>query len=176
MVVDHTGYPADFIELDQDLEGELGIDTVKQAEIMAEIRTVSPSLLTKISFGDHPTLNHFTAYIVKMQGGEVSSKPTASDPTESVIDTSTPTKAVSSHEGTRRWQVEIEACPGVSAPIQPRGTVVVSDDGWGIAEAFCQRMEARGLKAVRSGLKAASVMLPVKTKAVGPSFEPTRAT
>ncbi|HIK77989.1 MAG TPA: acyltransferase domain-containing protein, partial [Candidatus Poseidoniales archaeon] len=28
IVVKHTGYPADFIELDQDLEGELGIDTV----------------------------------------------------------------------------------------------------------------------------------------------------
>ena len=38
VVVKHTGYPADFIELDQDLEGELGIDTVKQAEIMAELR------------------------------------------------------------------------------------------------------------------------------------------
>ena len=36
VVVKHTGYPADFIELDQDLEGELGVDTVKQAEIMAE--------------------------------------------------------------------------------------------------------------------------------------------
>ncbi|HII25265.1 MAG TPA: hypothetical protein HA313_05865, partial [Candidatus Poseidoniaceae archaeon] len=38
VVVKHTGYPADFIELDQDLEGELGIDTVKQAEIMVDIR------------------------------------------------------------------------------------------------------------------------------------------
>ena len=37
VVVKHTGYPADFVELDQDLSGELGIDTVKQAEIMAEI-------------------------------------------------------------------------------------------------------------------------------------------
>ena len=33
VVVAHTGYPADFIELDQDLEGELGIDTVKQARL-----------------------------------------------------------------------------------------------------------------------------------------------
>ena len=39
VVVDHTGYPADFIELDQDLEGELGIDTVKQSKIMADIRS-----------------------------------------------------------------------------------------------------------------------------------------
>ena len=38
VVVEHTGYPEDFIELDQDLEGELGIDTVKQAEMMGDIR------------------------------------------------------------------------------------------------------------------------------------------
>ena len=37
VVVEATGYPAEFIEFDQDLEGELGIDTVKQAEIMAEV-------------------------------------------------------------------------------------------------------------------------------------------
>ena len=43
VVVKHTGYPADFVELDQDLEGELGIDTVKQAEIMADIRDVFSS-------------------------------------------------------------------------------------------------------------------------------------
>ena len=29
VVVEHTGYPADFIELDQDLEGELGIEDRK---------------------------------------------------------------------------------------------------------------------------------------------------
>ena len=40
VVVKHTGYPADFIEMDQDVEGELGIDTVKQAEIMAEVRDI----------------------------------------------------------------------------------------------------------------------------------------
>ena len=36
--VEHTGYPEDFIEFDQDLEGELGVDSVKQAEIMADLR------------------------------------------------------------------------------------------------------------------------------------------
>ena len=30
----------------------------------------------------------------------------------------------------------------------------MSDDGWGIAEAFCQRMEARGLSAVRIGFES----------------------
>ncbi len=33
-----TGYPADMLELDLDLEADLGIDTVKQAEIFAAVR------------------------------------------------------------------------------------------------------------------------------------------
>ena len=158
-MVDHTGYPADFIEMDQDLEGELGIDTVKQAEIMAEIRDrFSLPVDEDFVLADHPTLNHFTAYIVKMQGGgEAVEAPTPDAPVESASPTSAVAAGPSSssaHQGTRRWQVEIEGCPGVPSPLNPSGTVVVSDDGWGIAEAFCQRMEARGLKAVRVGFES----------------------
>ena len=69
VVVKHTGYPADFIEMDQDLEGELGIDTVKQAEIMAEVREIFNLPVDEdFVLSDHPTLNHFTAYIMKMTG------------------------------------------------------------------------------------------------------------
>ena len=153
VVVKHTGYPADFIEMDQDLEGELGIDTVKQAEIMAEIRDhFALPVDEDFVLSDHPTLNHFTAYIVKMQGGEPpvdeGPKPTEQSAVASV------TTSRSIVTGTRRWQVEIEACPGIPSPLAPSGMVVVSDDGWGIAEAFCQRMEARGMHAVRIGFES----------------------
>ena len=71
VVVNHTGYPADFVELDQDLEGELGIDTVKQAEIMADIRAKFGLPVDEdFILSDYPTLNHMIAYIHKMQGGE----------------------------------------------------------------------------------------------------------
>ena len=155
VVVRHTGYPADFIEMDQDLEGELGIDTVKQAEIMAEIRDKFELPVDEdFVLADHPTLNHFTAYIVKMQGGTVS-EPAATSPAVTAAPADAPAAPASPVQaGTRRWQVEIEACPGVAKTLEPTGTVVVSDDGWGIAEAFCQRMEARGLKAVRIGFES----------------------
>ena len=157
VVVNHTGYPADFIEMDQDLEGELGIDTVKQAEIMGEIRErFSLPVDEDFVLADHPTLNHFTAYIVKMQGGDAAATQAESNaeasPASAQAQASAPAESVTT--GTRRWQVEIEACPGVPSPLSLSGTVVVSDDGWGIAEAFCQRMEARGLKAVRVGFES----------------------
>lgn len=37
-VVERTGYPADMLELDLDLEADLGIDTVKQVAILADVR------------------------------------------------------------------------------------------------------------------------------------------
>ena len=69
VVVKHTGYHEDFIELDQDLEGELGIDTVKQAEIMAELRDFY-GLPVDESFvlSEHPTLNHMIAYLGQGEG------------------------------------------------------------------------------------------------------------
>ncbi|NHJ41440.1 MAG: KR domain-containing protein, partial [Asgard group archaeon] len=39
LIVEKTGYPADMIELDMELEEDLGIDTVKQAEMFGIIRS-----------------------------------------------------------------------------------------------------------------------------------------
>src|SRR5947209_14427544 len=38
LVVEKTAYPRDMLDLDLDLEADLGIDTVKQAEMFASIR------------------------------------------------------------------------------------------------------------------------------------------
>ena len=37
-VMERTGYPEEMLELDLDLEGELGIDTVKQVAVLAAVR------------------------------------------------------------------------------------------------------------------------------------------
>ena len=38
VVEEQTGYPRDMLDLDLDLEADLGIDTVKQAELFASVR------------------------------------------------------------------------------------------------------------------------------------------
>ena len=40
LVVEKTGYPQDMLDLDLDLEADLGVDTVKQAELFAAIREI----------------------------------------------------------------------------------------------------------------------------------------
>lgn len=37
-VIERTGYPEEMLELDLDLEGELGIDTVKQVAVLGAVR------------------------------------------------------------------------------------------------------------------------------------------
>ena len=152
IVVKHTGYPADFIEMDQDLEGELGIDTVKQAEIMGDVREIFDLPLDEdFVLSDHPTLNHFTAYIVRMKGGVASAPVLTQESTEVEPAVVHPT---GSHVESRRWQIEVEAAPGVGAPLALSGTAVVTDDGWGIAESFCERVEAEGMEAIRIGFES----------------------
>ena len=168
VVVKHTGYPADFIEMDQDLEGELGIDTVKQAEIMAEVRDIFQLPVDEdFILGDHPTLNHFTAYIIKMQGGPIQ-EPLASQQIDTVdlpeqlempeqgksSNASISSQSTVNPSGCRRWQVEVEECLGLDEQLALSGTVVVTDDGWGIAEELCTLLEARGLAAIRVGFES----------------------
>ena len=71
-VVEHTGYPADFIEFDQDLEGELGVDSVKQAEIMADLRAHFKLPIDEdFVLSEYPTLNHMMSYIAGISGKEI---------------------------------------------------------------------------------------------------------
>ena len=152
VVVKHTGYPADFIEMDQDLEGELGIDTVKQAEIMVDVREIFTLPVDEdFLLSEHPTLNHFVAYIVKMKGGTatVESAPVV----ETAVESQPEVTPSIEHEGCRRWQVEVEEAESVSSTLSLDGTIVITDDGWGIAEHLCSRLEARGLSTVRVGFE-----------------------
>ena len=44
LVAEKTGYPADMLEPDMDLEGELGVDSIKQVEILSALREKMPDL------------------------------------------------------------------------------------------------------------------------------------
>ena len=139
--------------MDQDLEGELGIDTVKQAEIMVDVREIFALPVDEdFLLSDHPTLNHFVAYIVRMKGGGQTAEPSP------IVETVVEPQSVNSplpieHDGCRRWQVEVEQAESVPSKLTLEGTIAVTDDGWGIAEHICSRLEERGLSTVRIGFE-----------------------
>ncbi len=68
VVADKTGYPKDMLELDLDMEADLGIDTVKQAETFAAIReTFAIPVQEGINLRDYPTLKSVVEFVKQMR-------------------------------------------------------------------------------------------------------------
>ncbi len=64
LVVEKTGYPKDMLDLDLDLEADLGVDTVKQAEMFAAIREIySIPRDDNRKLRDYPTLAHVIRFV-----------------------------------------------------------------------------------------------------------------
>src|SRR5208282_5688222 len=64
LVVEKTGYPKDMLDLDLDLEADLGVDTVKQAEMFAAIREIySIPRDENRKLRDYPTLAHVIRFV-----------------------------------------------------------------------------------------------------------------
>ena len=59
-----TGYPPELLDLDLDLEADLGVDTVKQAEVFAAVRArYGVERDENLKLRDFPTLNHVVGWI-----------------------------------------------------------------------------------------------------------------
>ena len=64
IVAAQTGYPSDLLDVDLDLEADLGIDTVKQAETFAAIRAAYDiERDDRLALRDYPTLRHVIAFV-----------------------------------------------------------------------------------------------------------------
>ncbi|MGZ5359289.1 MAG: beta-ketoacyl synthase N-terminal-like domain-containing protein, partial [Solirubrobacterales bacterium] len=70
LVSEQTGYPADMLDPELDLEADLGIDTVKQAEVFAAIREAyGIERDDSLKLRDYPTLNHVAGFVRERAGG-----------------------------------------------------------------------------------------------------------
>ena len=64
LVAAQTGYPPEMLDLELDLEADLGIDTVKQAELFAAVReTYDIARDDQLKLRDYPTLNHVIGFV-----------------------------------------------------------------------------------------------------------------
>ena len=71
VVAEMTGYPAELLEPDLDLEADLGVDTVKQAEVFAAVRErYGVERDESLQLRDFPTLNHVAAWVRDRAGIE----------------------------------------------------------------------------------------------------------
>lgn len=64
-VVEHTGYPPEIVEMDADLEADLGIDSIKVAQMFGELRErFGVGASDDVGLDDFPTLQHVMDYLL----------------------------------------------------------------------------------------------------------------
>lgn len=64
-VVEQTGYPLDIVDLDADLEADLGIDSIRKAQLIGEIGQIYAfHVEDRVSLDEFPTLRHLLDYIL----------------------------------------------------------------------------------------------------------------
>ncbi len=82
IVAEMTGYPAELLDLDLDLEADLGVDTVKQAEVFAAVRErFGVERDENLALRDFPTLTHVIGWVRDKTGIQpVTAAPAATAP------------------------------------------------------------------------------------------------
>ncbi len=69
-MAEKTGYPAEMLDTGLDLEADLGIDTVKQAEFISEVREAFDiPRIEGLKIADFPTIEHIINFVLQHVGG-----------------------------------------------------------------------------------------------------------
>ncbi|WP_438822917.1 phosphopantetheine-binding protein [Nostoc favosum] len=65
VISDKTGYPAEMLEAEMHLEADLGIDSIKRAEIIGAMQDLFPNLpkLSPEELGEQRTIGKISAYL-----------------------------------------------------------------------------------------------------------------
>ena len=76
IVAEMTGYPPELLDLDLDLEADLGVDTVKQAEVFAAVRErFNVERDDNLQLRDFPTLTHVIGWVRDKTGIQATATP-----------------------------------------------------------------------------------------------------
>ena len=150
VVADKTGYPAEMLEVGMDLEGDLGIDSIKRVEILAAVQDQAPGMpeVDASHMGSLRTLGEIVEY---MQGlmGQVAAPAVAAAPAAPAA--SSASAAPSPDLG--RFALEMVPAPSVGfaqTGLFGADEVLITSDGGALAGALAGELRSRGVNAQAS--------------------------
>jgi malonyl CoA-acyl carrier protein transacylase len=134
LVAAKTGYPAEMLEPDLDMEADLGIDTVKQAELFGEVREAyGIPMVEGLLIKDYPTLRKVAGFVLQ-HAGAAAAPPPAAPPAAPAPQAEASAPAGPTGSGILRRVPTLRPQPMPESPNPvPRGPVLVlgdADDAW----------------------------------------------
>jgi acyl transferase domain-containing protein/NAD(P)H-dependent flavin oxidoreductase YrpB (nitropropane dioxygenase family)/NAD(P)-dependent dehydrogenase (short-subunit alcohol dehydrogenase family)/acyl carrier protein len=162
IVGERTGYPPDMLDVNADLEADLGIDSIKRVEIAGRLRKAFPHIgatadTSKVgNLASLRTLSALIERIVSVPAEGAKEKgaggASASTPTAAGAEAGHPKEDKPSKAGVHvpRFMMRMEEAPVLDATgaIPNDGVFLITDDEKGLAEAVAEAIVGRGGHAV----------------------------
>jgi acyl transferase domain-containing protein/acyl carrier protein/NAD(P)-dependent dehydrogenase (short-subunit alcohol dehydrogenase family) len=160
IIADKTGYPPDMLDLDLDLEADLGIDTVKQAEMFAAIRAAYDIPRDEaLKLRDFPTLKHTIQFVYDRRpdlmqtpgGAPTGAAQPAAAPTiagtsvAAIVGSMEAAAALPRRAPVPRLRPELKYCKATSVKLTSGSRVVVMCDQGGVGKALVGKLEQLGV-------------------------------
>ena len=143
VVAEKTGYPSDMLSAEMDLEGDLGIDSIKRVEILSTMRERAPSLpeVEPSQMAALRTLGEIASHL----DASLAVTPAVS----ALVSAPVPVPTTEIAVPVRRFSVELVAAPalGLAQPGLLRATSIAVMGDSGIAEALADRLSEFGVRA-----------------------------
>ena len=149
IVGEQTGYPTELLDMELDLEADLGIDTVKQAEVFAAIREAyGIERDDSLKLRDYPTLNHVVGFVHERspQAPEPVPQPKPEvEPEPAAV----PLEATDAERFPRRVPVPVvrpalELCVDTGVTLERGSRIIVMPDHGGVAPVLVEQLTQRG--------------------------------
>ena len=156
VVAEKTGYPADMLNLGMDLEGDLGIDSIKRVEILSAVADQVPELRS-VDMGHMGSLRTLGAIVDYMKGGaqaEASAPAAPAAPAPSATKPATEVKPAAAAPSLGRFALERIAAPatGLAQPGLLSGGELFVTGCPGLDEPVAAELRARGVLAKAASL------------------------
>ncbi len=164
LVADKTGYPTEMLDLDSDLEADLGVDTVKQAETFAAVRAAFDIPLQEgLKLRDYPTLQSVIDFVYAMKpelkgaGNEAQAAvaaPAEPPGPQSAVQPAPAVQSIGTLEDADRMPRRVpvptlrpglDLCLPTGVTLGEGSRVVVMMDQGGVGKALVSRLQKRGV-------------------------------
>ena len=154
IVSERTGYPVDMLELDADLEGDLGIDSIKRVEIAGTFtQGLGEDERSAIDLEELTASRTLTGVINTLEAALATAPATATAGTgQSPGGDQRPfEQGPADEERIGRFVVQAVSAPAITttATLAGSGAVVIVDDDIGVADGLARALEARGEPVLR---------------------------
>ncbi|HTY96173.1 MAG TPA: SDR family NAD(P)-dependent oxidoreductase, partial [Solirubrobacteraceae bacterium] len=154
IVSERTGYPVEMLELDADLEGDLGIDSIKRVEIAGTFtQGLGEQERAEIDLEELTASRTLTGVIDTLEAALGKAPATATAGTGPAPGGAQRPfeQGPAEEERIGRFVVQAVSAPAITttAPLAGPGAVVIVDDDIGVADELARVLEARGEPVVR---------------------------